>query len=121
MLVRAKNRASFANQLRMPGKAAPDGSSGLACRKAERIGRHGVAVGASEEKAMSRDDPKPDEELERSSSGGRGIGSEVKRVTRRTVIRQHKVGGSEDNAEYIVRSKSSGRIAAHRPGPLKRT
>jgi len=61
---------------------------------------------------MAREDLKPGEAIDRNSSGGRSIGTTVKPMTSRTVIKKDKVGGSEDDPEYIVKSKSSGRIAA---------
>jgi hypothetical protein len=70
---------------------------------------------------MSKDDLKPGDKVEWDSSGGHSVGHVVKRVTSRTVIGKHRVAASKENPEYIVESNSSGRIAAHKPGELKRS
>ncbi len=58
--------------------------------------------------------------VEWESSGGHSVGKIVKKVTGPTRIKGHKVAASEDNPEYIVKSDSTGAIAAHKPGSLKR-
>lgn len=70
---------------------------------------------------MVREDLKPGEAIDRRSLADRSIGTTMKPMTSRTVIKKHKVGGSEDDPGYIVKSKSSGRIAAREPEALKRT
>jgi len=54
------------------------------------------------------------------SSGGRSTGKVVKKQTRPTSIKGHKVAASRDNPEYIVESDRSGARAAHKPGALKK-
>ncbi|WP_372707839.1 DUF2945 domain-containing protein [Brevundimonas sp.] len=47
-------------------------------------------------------------------------GKVVKKVTRPTKIKGHKVAASKDNPEYIVRSGKTGAEAAHTPSELRR-
>ena len=54
------------------------------------------------------------------SSGGHSTGKVVKKQTSPTQIKGHKVAASKDNPEYIVKSDKSGKIAAHKPGELKK-
>ncbi len=53
------------------------------------------------------------------SSGGHSVGKVVKKITRPTKIKGHRVAASPDNPEFIVKS-DSGRMAAHKPSALKR-
>lgn len=53
------------------------------------------------------------------SHGGEAHGKVVKRQTRPTRIKGHKVAASEDNPEYIVET-DDGKRAAHRASALKR-
>jgi hypothetical protein len=54
------------------------------------------------------------------SSGGHSIGKVVKKQTRPTQIKGHKVAASKDNPQYIVKSDKSGKTAAHKPSELKK-
>jgi hypothetical protein len=54
------------------------------------------------------------------SSGGHSIGKVVKKQTRATQIKGHKVAASKDNPQYIVKSDKSGKTAAHKPSELKK-
>ena len=54
------------------------------------------------------------------SSGGHSIGKVVKKQTMPTQIKGHKVTASKDNPQYIVKSDTSGKIAAHKPDELKK-
>jgi Hypervirulence associated proteins TUDOR domain len=54
------------------------------------------------------------------SSGGHSVGKVVKKQTKPTKIKGHKVAASRDNPEYIVKSDKSGKPAAHKPGALKK-
>lgn len=54
------------------------------------------------------------------TSQGRTTGTVVKKQTRKTKIKTHKVAASKDNPEYIVRSSKSGKRAAHKKSALKR-
>lgn len=54
------------------------------------------------------------------SSGGHSVGKVVKKITSPTKIKDHKVAASKDNPEYIVKSDTSGGIAAHKPSALKK-
>jgi hypothetical protein len=63
---------------------------------------------------------KPGDKVEWDSSGGHSVGKVVKKVTKPTEIKGHKVAASKDNPEYIVKSDKSGAEAAHKPGALKK-
>ncbi len=54
------------------------------------------------------------------SSGGHSTGKVVKKQTSPTQIKGHKVAASKDNPQYIVKSDKSGKVAAHKPGDLKK-
>ncbi len=57
--------------------------------------------------------------VEWDSSGGHSIGKVVKKITKPTQIKGHKVAASKDNPEYLVKSDKSGAVAAHKPASLK--
>ena len=63
---------------------------------------------------------KPGTKVRWNTSQGETTGKVVKRQTRATKIRTHKVAASKDNPEYIVRSDKSGKTAAHKRRALKR-
>ena len=63
---------------------------------------------------------KPGDTVEWDSSGGHSVGKVVRKQTSPTQIKGHKVAASKDNPEYIVRSDKSGKVAAHKPGELKK-
>ncbi len=54
------------------------------------------------------------------SSGSHSVGKVVKKQTTPTQIKGHKVAASDDNPQYIVKSDTSGKIAAHKPDELKK-
>jgi len=56
-----------------------------------------------------------------SSSGGRSVGTVVKKLTSPIEIKGHKVAASTENPEYLVESEKSGGRAAHKPSALKKT
>jgi uncharacterized protein YijF (DUF1287 family) len=64
---------------------------------------------------------KPGDEVTWNTSQGRTRGIVEKKLTRNTRIKTHKVSASKENPEYLVRSKESGKKAAHRPGALQKT
>lgn len=43
-----------------------------------------------------------------------------RKLTRATMIKDHKVAASPDNPQYLVRSDKSGETAAHKPGSLRK-
>jgi Hypervirulence associated proteins TUDOR domain len=63
---------------------------------------------------------KSGDKVEWDSSGGHSVGTVVKKITAPTKIKSHAVKASSDNPEYIVKSDTSGKIAAHKPGSLKK-
>lgn len=54
------------------------------------------------------------------SSGGRSVGTVVKKQTNPTRIKGHEVAASKDNPEYIVESDKSGKRAAHKAEALRK-
>ena len=54
------------------------------------------------------------------TSQGRTTGKVVKKQTRKTKIKTHKVAASKGNPEYIVKSSKTGKKAAHKKSALKR-
>ena len=54
------------------------------------------------------------------SSGGHGVGKVVKKQTTPTQIKTQKIAASKDNPQYAVQSDKSGKVAAHKPGELKK-
>jgi Hypervirulence associated proteins TUDOR domain len=53
-------------------------------------------------------------------SQGTTVGKVVKKVTRPTTIKDHKVAATPDNPEYIVESAKTGARAAHKPSALRK-
>jgi hypothetical protein len=54
------------------------------------------------------------------SSGGHSTGKIVKKQSAPTRIKGHKVAATKDDPQYIVKSDKSGKVAAHKPGELKK-
>jgi hypothetical protein len=54
------------------------------------------------------------------SSQGRTHGKIVRKQTRETHIKGHKVAATKDDPQYIVESDNSGELAAHKPDALTR-
>ena len=63
-------------------------------------------------------DPKPGDPVSWNSHGGTAHGKVVKKVTRPTRIKGHKVTASTDNPEFIVET-DEGQRAAHKAGALR--
>jgi hypothetical protein len=53
-------------------------------------------------------------------SQGTTTGKVVRKLTRPTNIKEHKVAASPDNPEYLVESDKTGARAAHKPGELRK-
>jgi len=53
-------------------------------------------------------------------SQGTTEGKVVKKLTKPTKIKTHKVAASKDNPEYLVESKKTGARAAHKPSELRK-
>lgn len=62
---------------------------------------------------------KAGDKVEWDSSGGHSVGKVVKKLTKPTAIKGHKVAASTDNPEFLVKSDKGGE-AAHKPAALKR-
>jgi hypothetical protein len=54
------------------------------------------------------------------SSGGGSVGRVERKLASGARIKGHEVAAAHDNPEYLVRSEKSGKIAAHKPGALRR-
>ena len=54
------------------------------------------------------------------SSGGGSVGRVEKKLTAPAKIKGHEVAASEDNPEFLVKSDKSGKVAAHKPGALRK-
>jgi hypothetical protein len=54
------------------------------------------------------------------SCGGGSGGRVERKLTSPGKIKGHEVAASEDNPEFLVRSDKSGKVAAHKPGALRR-
>ncbi len=63
---------------------------------------------------------KPGDKVEWKTSQGKTSGVVKKKLTSRTKIKTHVVAASKKNPEYLVESKKSGGVAAHKPGALKK-
>ena len=62
---------------------------------------------------------KAGDKVEWASSGGHSVGKVVKKLTKPTAIKGHKVAASTDNPEFLVKS-DKGSEAAHKPAALKK-
>lgn len=61
-----------------------------------------------------------DDKVRWDHSQGTSTGKVVRKLTRRTHIKGHKVAASRDNPEYLVQSDKTGARAAHRPSELRK-
>jgi hypothetical protein len=64
---------------------------------------------------------KKGDKVEWDTSQGKTHGTVEKKQTSEMKIKKHKVAASKDDPQYIVKSAKSGKIAAHKPGELKKT
>jgi len=53
-------------------------------------------------------------------SQGTTTGKVVRKLTKPTKIKEHKVAASPDNPEYLVESGKTGARAAHKPSELRK-
>ena len=53
-------------------------------------------------------------------SQGTTTGKVVRKLTKATTIKTHKVAASADNPEYLVESGKTGSRAAHKPSELRK-
>lgn len=65
-------------------------------------------------------DLKAGDAVEWDSSGGHSKGKVVRKLTKPTQIKGHKVAASPDNPEFLVKSDKGGE-AAHKPSALKKS
>jgi hypothetical protein len=63
---------------------------------------------------------KPGTKVSWNTSHGKTTGAVIKKQTRPTRIKTHKVAASKSEPEYIVKSAKSGKRAAHRRSALKK-
>ncbi len=64
-------------------------------------------------------DPKPGDDVSWSSHGGEAHGKVLRKLTRPTTIKGHKVAASPDNPEWLVET-DEGKRAAHKADALKK-
>lgn len=53
-------------------------------------------------------------------SQGTTTGKVIRKLTKPTTIKTHKVAASKDNPEYLVESDKTGARAAHKPTELRK-
>ena len=63
---------------------------------------------------------KPGDTVGWNTSQGPTVGTVKKKLIRPAAIRRHKVEASPQNPEYLVQSTKTGKLAAHKPGALKK-
>ncbi len=54
------------------------------------------------------------------SEVGQVRGKVVKKLTKATSIKKHKIRASKDDPQYLVKSDKTGKVAAHKPAALKK-
>jgi len=69
---------------------------------------------------MAKHEWKAGDKVAWDSSQGEVKGEIVRRVTKPMKIKTHKVAASPDNPEFLVKSDKSGKLAAHKPGELRK-
>lgn len=69
---------------------------------------------------MSEKSFRPGDRVKWEHSQGTSTGKVVRKVTKPTHIRDHKVAASKDNPEYMVESAKTGARAAHKPSALRK-
>lgn len=68
---------------------------------------------------MSKD-LKPGDAVDWQTSQGKTTGVVKKKLTTKTKIKSHVVDASKENPQYLVQSKKSGGLAAHKSSALKK-
>ncbi len=63
---------------------------------------------------------KPGDEVEWQTSQGKTAGIVKRKLAAKTRIKSHIVAASKENPQYLVESKKSGGVAAHKRSALKR-
>ena len=63
---------------------------------------------------------KPGDKVGWNSAGGHSTGKVIKKQTKPTKIKGHKVAASRDSPQYVVKSNASGKTAAHKASALKK-
>ena len=58
--------------------------------------------------------------VEWKTSQGKTSGTVKKKLTSKTKIKTHVVAASKDDPQYLVESKKTGALAAHKPAALKK-
>ena len=100
-------------------KAAKKRSTKAASRKSSAKSSAKGSAKSSTKKSAAKSF-KPGDKVAWDTSQGETQGKVVKKQTTPTQIKRHKVAASKDNPQYIVKSDNSGKIAAHKPGELKK-
>ena len=58
--------------------------------------------------------------VEWQTSQGKTSGTVKKKLTSKTKIKSHVVAASKEDPQYLVQSKKTGAVAAHKPAALKK-
>ena len=69
---------------------------------------------------MMRKTPKAGDKVEWDHSQGSSTGKVVRKLTRPTKIKDHKVAASPEEPQYLVESDKTGARAAHKPSELRK-
>lgn len=69
---------------------------------------------------MARTTAKPGDRVEWLTPQGKTRGTVKKTLTAPTDIKGHHVAASGDNPQLLVQSTRSGKLAAHKPGAVKK-
>ena len=67
------------------------------------------------------DEFKKGDRVKWNTSQGKTEGTVEKKLTEPTDIKNHHVNASKENPEYLVKSKKSGKKAAHKPDSLEKS
>lgn len=63
---------------------------------------------------------KAGDEVQWDHSQGQTTGKVIRKLTRPTTIKAHKVAASRDDPQYLVESGKTGARAAHKPSELRK-
>jgi hypothetical protein len=78
-----------------------------------------IGEGAFSEDSMAKQ-LKTGDRVAWQSSGGGSVGRVERKLTSPAKIKGHEVAASEDNPEFLVRSETCGKVAAHKPAALRK-
>lgn len=115
--------AKKAARTKSQGKKTTTGSASKAKDATKAKGRSTTksqSKDSTKKKASSAKTLRPGDHVEWDTSQGKTSGVVKKKLTSPMQIKKHKVAASKDNPEYLVQSGKSGKLAAHKPGELRK-